>query len=186
MTQLIARFLLFSPYIQCSLWTVTVRIEGEDREWQVVGSSRENATKMIHFIFTVTLRDLVTTMLFWYIVYCIYICFEKLMEIDNGWSWYDDVMISVFTCIHIHIFIFVHIWYILLLSYSILYVVYTGFFLFLPVRIAPVRFAKNLYFRIFRQLPLFRRGTCFFGIGWSLQAALSTYTNIGYVCVMFA
>ena len=117
MTQLIARFSLFSPYVQCSLRTVTLRTEGKEREWQVVESSRDNATKMIHLIFmghTTGFGDN-------YTFYCILICFENLMKIDNVWSWYDDMMIRVFTCIYIHIFIFVHIWYILLLSFSMSY-----------------------------------------------------------------
>ena len=92
-----------------------------------------------------------------YTFYCILICFEKLMEVDMVWSWYNDMTTHVFTCIYILVFIFWHIWYILLLTYSILYIFCTGSFLCLPVRGGPLIIAKNSYFN---QFPLFRRSVC--------------------------
>ena len=124
----------------------------------------DNATKMIHLIVrghTVEIGDI-------YTFYCILICFENLMEVDKVWSWYNDMTTHVFTCIYILVFIFLHIWYILLLTYSILYIFYTGFFLCLPVRGCPFGFAKNLYFKIFLvNFPSFVGCMCDFGIGRS-------------------
>ena len=147
MTQLIARFSLFSPYVQCSLRTVTVHTDGKERERQVCWKFEDNATKMIHFIFmghTTGFGDN-------YTFYCMIMVW-----------WYDD------SCIYMYIHTSIHICtYMIYFSYSIQYVFYTGFFLCLPVRSTPVGCAKNLYFKFLVNFPSFAGCMCDFGIGCS-------------------
>ena len=97
------------------------------------------------------------------------------------WFGYFHVYTCVYTCMYICLHILYMIYFTIFLLYSVC--ILHRFFLYLPVRSAPVMFAKNLYFIIFRQLPLFRRVYLFLR-DWVLTAGSSQYfTNMAMYVV---